>query len=131
MGDHGASGSGSKHPNYSRKKLNLTWIANDGARRITLKKRIKGLIKKIREILILCNGLSPKDFEDLLTIVEAKAQILWAAVDAMKYNQSQETLQLPQQQPDPPPPPPVVAEAAEAREKGKSVVVDDNDYTAA
>ncbi|KAK1318153.1 hypothetical protein QJS10_CPB04g01127 [Acorus calamus] len=209
----------------ARKKLNLSWIANDGARRITLKKRIKGLIKKIREFLILCNvlgsmviytpdvdepvevwpdkaeaqsifhdymhlpesernrrtlnmdslfhnrlsrhrdqcsrierenrvkqldifalgvlqgkslqGLSPKDFEDLLTMVETKAQILWAAADAMKHNQSQET----SQQPPLPPPPPAVDEAvlpheessatAEVRAKGKSVIVDDNDYTAA
>ncbi|KAK1259980.1 hypothetical protein QJS04_geneDACA021411 [Acorus gramineus] len=29
-------------------------------------------------------GLSPKDFEDLLTMVETKARILWATADAMK-----------------------------------------------
>ncbi|KAK1319407.1 hypothetical protein QJS10_CPB04g01130 [Acorus calamus] len=65
-------------------------------------------------------------------MVETKAQILWAAADTMRNN-SLETSQLPQQEPPlPPPPPPEESSAVvEARAEGKSVVVDENDYTTA
>ncbi|KAK1281260.1 Agamous-like MADS-box protein AGL80 [Acorus gramineus] len=40
-----------------RKRLNISWIANDGARRVTLRKRKKGLTKRLSEITTLCNTL--------------------------------------------------------------------------
>ncbi|CAL9767573.1 unnamed protein product [Musa acuminata subsp. burmannicoides] len=39
----------------ARKKVNLAWIANDSTRRATLKKRKKGLMKKVSELATLCN----------------------------------------------------------------------------
>ncbi|XP_064955632.1 agamous-like MADS-box protein AGL80 [Musa acuminata AAA Group] len=38
----------------ARNKVKLAWIVNDATRRATLKKRRKGLIKKVRELSILC-----------------------------------------------------------------------------
>ncbi|XP_074576285.1 agamous-like MADS-box protein AGL80 [Curcuma longa] len=38
----------------ARNKVKLAWIANDANRRSTLKKRRKGLMKKVRELSILC-----------------------------------------------------------------------------
>ncbi|WOL03228.1 hypothetical protein Cni_G11948 [Canna indica] len=38
----------------ARNKVKLAWIANDATRRATLKKRRKGLIKKVQELSILC-----------------------------------------------------------------------------
>ncbi|KAL5697600.1 hypothetical protein ACHQM5_028725 [Ranunculus cassubicifolius] len=38
----------------ARKKVKLQWIANDTARRATLKKRKKGLMKKVSELSTLC-----------------------------------------------------------------------------
>ncbi|KAK1294661.1 Agamous-like MADS-box protein AGL80 [Acorus calamus] len=42
---------------YQKKRLNISWIANDGARRVTLRKRKKGLTKRLSEITTLCNTL--------------------------------------------------------------------------
>ncbi|KAI0518879.1 hypothetical protein KFK09_006316 [Dendrobium nobile] len=39
----------------ARKKVKLEWIANDSARRATLKKRRKGLVKKVEELSTLCD----------------------------------------------------------------------------
>ncbi|XP_008812317.1 agamous-like MADS-box protein AGL80 [Phoenix dactylifera] len=39
----------------ARKKVNLAWIANDSHRRATLKKRRKGLVKKVSELSTLCD----------------------------------------------------------------------------
>ncbi|XP_020594644.1 agamous-like MADS-box protein AGL80, partial [Phalaenopsis equestris] len=39
----------------ARKKVKLAWISNDATRRATLKKRRKGLIKKVNELSILCD----------------------------------------------------------------------------
>nr|AIZ95431.1 MADS35 [Apostasia odorata] len=39
----------------ARKKVKLEWIANDSARRATLKKRRKGLLKKASELSTLCD----------------------------------------------------------------------------
>ncbi|WOL06705.1 hypothetical protein Cni_G15439 [Canna indica] len=39
----------------ARKKVNLAWIANDSTRRVTFKKRRKGLIKKVSELSTLCD----------------------------------------------------------------------------
>ncbi|XP_072996725.1 agamous-like MADS-box protein AGL80 [Typha latifolia] len=39
----------------ARKKVRLAWIVNDSTRRMTLKKRKKGLMKKVEEISILCD----------------------------------------------------------------------------
>ncbi|KAK1318151.1 Agamous-like MADS-box protein AGL80 [Acorus calamus] len=41
----------------ARKRLKISWIANDGARRVTLRKRKKGLTKRLSEITTLCNTL--------------------------------------------------------------------------
>ncbi|KAG9458955.1 hypothetical protein H6P81_003463 [Aristolochia fimbriata] len=38
----------------ARKKVNLSWISNDAARKATYKKRKKGLLKKVRELSTLC-----------------------------------------------------------------------------
>ncbi|XP_022748147.1 uncharacterized protein LOC111297792 [Durio zibethinus] len=38
----------------TRKKVKLAWIANDSARRASLKKRRLGLVKKVRELSTLC-----------------------------------------------------------------------------
>lgn len=38
----------------ARKKVNLAWITNDTARRVTFKKRRKGLMKKVSELTTLC-----------------------------------------------------------------------------
>ncbi|KAF9680790.1 hypothetical protein SADUNF_Sadunf06G0158100 [Salix dunnii] len=38
----------------TRKKVKLTWIVNDAARRASLKKRRIGLLKKVSELTILC-----------------------------------------------------------------------------
>ncbi|KAJ6361939.1 hypothetical protein OIU78_002362 [Salix suchowensis] len=38
----------------TRKKVKLTWIVNDSARRASLKKRRVGLLKKVSELTILC-----------------------------------------------------------------------------
>ncbi|KAG1326074.1 agamous-like MADS-box protein AGL80 [Cocos nucifera] len=38
----------------ARNKVKLAWIANDATRRATLKKRRKGLLKKVQELSILC-----------------------------------------------------------------------------
>ena len=38
----------------ARKKVQLQWIMNDTARRTTYKKRMKGLMKKVKELSILC-----------------------------------------------------------------------------
>ncbi|XP_072996736.1 agamous-like MADS-box protein AGL80 [Typha latifolia] len=38
----------------ARKRVKLAWIMNDSTRRQTLKKRKMGLMKKVREISILC-----------------------------------------------------------------------------
>ncbi|KAJ3681274.1 hypothetical protein LUZ60_015763 [Juncus effusus] len=38
----------------ARKKVKLAWITNDAIRRSTLKKRGKGVIKKISELTVLC-----------------------------------------------------------------------------
>ncbi|XP_072996737.1 agamous-like MADS-box protein AGL80 [Typha latifolia] len=38
----------------ARKRVKLAWIMNDSTRRTTLKKRKKSLMKKVREISILC-----------------------------------------------------------------------------
>ncbi|XP_008801454.1 agamous-like MADS-box protein AGL80 [Phoenix dactylifera] len=39
----------------ARKKVKLEWIVNDSARRATLKKRKKGLMKKVSELSTLCD----------------------------------------------------------------------------
>lgn len=39
----------------ARKRVTLAFIANDATRRATLKKRRKGLIKKVRELATLCD----------------------------------------------------------------------------
>ncbi|KAI0529466.1 hypothetical protein KFK09_002016 [Dendrobium nobile] len=39
----------------ARKKTKLAYIANDAARRITLRKRRHGLLKKVYELSVLCN----------------------------------------------------------------------------
>ncbi|KAJ0984152.1 hypothetical protein J5N97_002508 [Dioscorea zingiberensis] len=39
----------------ARKKVKLAWIANDSARKATFKKRRKGLMKKVKELSILCD----------------------------------------------------------------------------
>ncbi|THU68598.1 hypothetical protein C4D60_Mb08t05560 [Musa balbisiana] len=38
----------------ARSKVRLSWIVNDSTRRATLKKRRKGLLKKVEELSILC-----------------------------------------------------------------------------
>lgn len=38
----------------ARKKVKLQWIVNDTARKATYKKRVKGLMKKVKELSILC-----------------------------------------------------------------------------
>ncbi|OAY64357.1 Agamous-like MADS-box protein AGL80 [Ananas comosus] len=38
----------------ARKKVKLMWIANDATRRTTMKKRRKGLLKKVHELSVLC-----------------------------------------------------------------------------
>ncbi|RZR89169.1 hypothetical protein BHM03_00016842 [Ensete ventricosum] len=38
----------------ARSKVRLSWIVNDSTRRATLKKRRKGLLKKVQELSILC-----------------------------------------------------------------------------
>lgn len=38
----------------ARKKVKLEWIADNGARKATYKKRVKGLMKKVRELSVLC-----------------------------------------------------------------------------
>ncbi|KAK8946329.1 Agamous-like MADS-box protein AGL80 [Platanthera zijinensis] len=38
----------------ARKKIKLVWINDDARRRATLKKRRKGLMKKVKELAILC-----------------------------------------------------------------------------
>ncbi|RVW55977.1 Agamous-like MADS-box protein AGL80 [Vitis vinifera] len=38
----------------ARKKVQLQWIMDDTARRTTYKKRVKGLMKKVKELSILC-----------------------------------------------------------------------------
>ncbi|XP_044508928.1 agamous-like MADS-box protein AGL80 [Mangifera indica] len=38
----------------TRKKVNLVWMANDGARKASLKKRRVGLMKKVSELTTLC-----------------------------------------------------------------------------
>nr|AIZ95421.1 MADS25 [Apostasia odorata] len=39
----------------ARKKVTLAWISNDATRRATLKKRRRGLMKKVKELSILCD----------------------------------------------------------------------------
>ncbi|KAK8960354.1 Agamous-like MADS-box protein AGL80 [Platanthera guangdongensis] len=39
----------------ARKKIKLVWINEDARRRATLKKRRKGLMKKVKELAILCD----------------------------------------------------------------------------
>ncbi|CAL9097955.1 unnamed protein product [Musa textilis] len=39
----------------ARKKVKLAWIANDSTRRVTFKKRKRGLIKKVSELATLCD----------------------------------------------------------------------------
>ncbi|PKA55180.1 Agamous-like MADS-box protein AGL80 [Apostasia shenzhenica] len=39
----------------ARKKVTLAWICNDATRRATLKKRRRGLMKKVKELSILCD----------------------------------------------------------------------------
>ncbi|KAJ0968685.1 hypothetical protein J5N97_021562 [Dioscorea zingiberensis] len=39
----------------ARKKVKLAWIANESARKATFKKRRKGLMKKVRELSVLCD----------------------------------------------------------------------------
>ncbi|ONK57462.1 uncharacterized protein A4U43_C09F760 [Asparagus officinalis] len=39
----------------ARKKVTLAWIANDATRRATLKKRRRGLLKKVSELSVLCD----------------------------------------------------------------------------
>lgn len=39
----------------ARKKVKLQWIVNDTARKATYKKRVKGLMKKVKELSILCD----------------------------------------------------------------------------
>ncbi|KAI0511591.1 hypothetical protein KFK09_012221 [Dendrobium nobile] len=39
----------------ARRRLKLAWISNEATRRATLKKRRKGLLKKLKELSILCN----------------------------------------------------------------------------
>ncbi|KAL6008906.1 hypothetical protein ACLOJK_022132 [Asimina triloba] len=39
----------------ARRKVKLAWIVNDSARKVTYKKRKKGLMKKVGELSILCN----------------------------------------------------------------------------
>ncbi|KAL0919058.1 hypothetical protein M5K25_011126 [Dendrobium thyrsiflorum] len=39
----------------ARRKLKLAWISNEATRRATLKKRRKGLLKKLKELSILCD----------------------------------------------------------------------------
>ncbi|KAM0933721.1 putative transcription factor MADS-type1 family [Dioscorea sansibarensis] len=39
----------------ARRKVKLSWIANDSARKATLKKRRKGLMKKTKELSVLCD----------------------------------------------------------------------------
>ncbi|KAK1281417.1 Agamous-like MADS-box protein AGL80 [Acorus gramineus] len=48
----------------SRKKVNISWIANDGAQRVTLTKRRKGLVNKMREITTLCRVMGSKVIYD-------------------------------------------------------------------
>ncbi|XP_077218061.1 agamous-like MADS-box protein AGL80 [Tasmannia lanceolata] len=40
----------------ARKKVTLAWITNDSARKVTLRKRRKGLMKKARELSTLCDA---------------------------------------------------------------------------
>ncbi|XP_039131914.1 agamous-like MADS-box protein AGL80 [Dioscorea cayenensis subsp. rotundata] len=39
----------------ARKKVKLSWISNDSARKATLKKRRKGMLKKTKELSVLCD----------------------------------------------------------------------------
>ncbi|KAH0462025.1 hypothetical protein IEQ34_009600 [Dendrobium chrysotoxum] len=39
----------------ARRRLKLAWISNEATRRATLKKRRKGLLKKLKELSILCD----------------------------------------------------------------------------
>ncbi|KAH7671657.1 MADS box transcription factor domain-containing protein [Dioscorea alata] len=39
----------------ARRKVKLSWIANDSARKATLKKRRKGMLKKTKELSVLCD----------------------------------------------------------------------------
>ena len=43
-----------KFRNMARKKVKLQWIINDTARRTTYKKRVKSLMKKAKELSVLC-----------------------------------------------------------------------------
>ncbi|MBA0619522.1 hypothetical protein Godav_028682 [Gossypium davidsonii] len=38
----------------TRKKVTLAWISNDSARKVSLKKRRLGLMKKMSELTTLC-----------------------------------------------------------------------------
>ena len=38
----------------ARKKVKLQWIVDNAARKATYKKRVKGLMKKVRDLSILC-----------------------------------------------------------------------------
>lgn len=44
----------SRRQDMARKKVKLQWIMNDTARRTTYKKRVQGLMKKVKELSILC-----------------------------------------------------------------------------
>ncbi|MCI12224.1 agamous-like MADS-box protein AGL80-like, partial [Trifolium medium] len=39
----------------TRRKVKLAFISNDSARKATYKKRKRGIIKKVRELTILCD----------------------------------------------------------------------------
>ncbi|GAU25663.1 hypothetical protein TSUD_265900 [Trifolium subterraneum] len=39
----------------TRKKLKLAFLSNDSARKATYKKRVKGIMKKVNELAILCD----------------------------------------------------------------------------
>ncbi|KAM0946678.1 putative transcription factor MADS-type1 family [Dioscorea sansibarensis] len=43
------------HALMARKKVKLAWISNESARKATFKKRRKGLMKKVRELSVLCD----------------------------------------------------------------------------
>ena len=64
----------------TRTKVKLAWIANDGARRASLKKRRLGLLKKVRELAILCGTkacliiYSPDEREPLVWPSHAEVQ---------------------------------------------------------
>ncbi|XP_073104812.1 agamous-like MADS-box protein AGL80 [Elaeis guineensis] len=60
----------------ARKKVNLAWIANNSTRRATLKKRSKGLVKKVSELSTLC------DVKACLVVYEPQESlpVVWPSV---------------------------------------------------